>query len=124
MGAGVVAFFNGTLKSGIHTILDLINFDQMMENTDLIFTGEGKIDGQSLRGKVVIGVAERAAKKNIPVIAVVGAIGEDAEKAYDMGVSSIFSINRAAIDFEQSRFQSKENLASTIESIMRFCKIC
>jgi glycerate kinase len=124
MGAGVVAFFNGTLKSGIHTILDLINFDQMIENTDLIFTGEGKIDGQSLRGKVVIGVAERAAKKNIPVIAVVGAIGEDAEKAYDMGVSSIFSINRAAIDFEQSRFQSKENLASTIESIMRFRKIC
>jgi glycerate kinase len=124
MGAGVVAFFNGTLKSGIHTILDLINFDEMIINTDLIITGEGKIDGQSLRGKVVIGVAERASNKNIPVIAVVGAIGEDAEKAYQMGVSSIFSINRGAIDFEVSKYHSKENLAATIESILRFRKIC
>jgi len=124
MGAGVVAFFNGNLKSGIHTILDLINFDEMIINTDLIITGEGKIDGQSLRGKVVIGVAERASKKNIPVIAVVGAIGEDAEKAYHMGVSSIFSINRGAIDFEVSKYHSKENLAATIESLMRFRKIC
>ncbi|MDF2821715.1 MAG: glycerate kinase [Clostridiales bacterium] len=124
MGAGVVAFFNGKLKSGIHTILDLIQFDELIEGTDLIFTGEGKIDSQSLRGKVVIGVAERALKKNIPVVAIVGAIGEEAEKAYDMGVSSIFSINRAAIAFEESRYHSKENLASTIESLMRFRKIC
>jgi glycerate kinase len=104
--------------------LDLINFDEMIINTDLIITGEGKIDGQSLRGKVVIGVAERASNKNIPVIAVVGAIGEDAEKAYQMGVSSIFSINRGAIDFEVSKYHSKENLAATIESILRFRKIC
>lgn len=124
MGAGVVAFFKGSLKSGIHTILDLIQFDRMLDHTDLIFTGEGKIDGQSLRGKVVIGIAERASKKGIPVVAVVGAIGEDAEQAYDMGVSSIFSINRAAIDFEESRYKSKENLSATIDSLMRFRNIC
>ncbi len=123
MGAGVVAFLGGTLKSGIHTILDLIQFDEMIENADLIFTGEGKIDGQSLRGKVVIGIAERAKKKSIPVVAIVGAIGEEAEKAYKMGVSSIFSINRAAIDYEISRHHSKENLAATIDSLMRFYKI-
>lgn len=124
MGAGVVAFFGGNLKSGIHTILDLINFDEMLDQTDLIFTGEGRIDSQSLRGKVVIGIAERACKKQVPVVAVVGAIGEKAEEAYQMGVSSIFSINRAAIPFEESRYQSKENLAATIESLMRFRKIC
>ena len=123
MGAGIVAFFGGSLKSGIHTVLDLIQFDEMIENTDLIFTGEGKIDGQSLRGKVVIGIAERAKKKSIPVIAIVGAVGEEAEKAYDRGVSSIFSINRAAVDYEISRYYSKENLAATIDSLMRFRKI-
>lgn len=122
MGAGIVAFFGGTLKSGIHTVLDIVRFDEMIEGADLIFTGEGKIDGQSLRGKVVIGIAERAKLKNVPVIAIVGAIGEDAEKSYDMGVSSIFSINRAAIDFEISRYQSKDNLAATIDSLMRFRK--
>lgn len=122
MGAGIVAFFGGTLKSGIHTVLDIVHFDDIIEGADMIFTGEGKIDGQSLRGKVVIGIAERAKKKNIPVIAIVGAIGEDAEKSYEMGVSSIFSINRAAIDFEISRYQSKDNLKATIDSLMRFRK--
>jgi len=123
MGAGIVAFLNGKLKSGIHTILDLINFEDLIDNADLIFTGEGKIDGQSIRGKAVIGIAERAKKSNIPVVAIVGAIGEDAEKAYEMGVSSIFSINRAAVDFSISRYQSKENLAATIDSLMRFRRI-
>ena len=69
-------------------------------------------------------MAERAAKKNIPVVAVVGAIGEDAEKAYDRGVGAIFSINRAPVDFEISRFQSKENLAATIDSLLRFRRLC
>ncbi len=123
MGAGIVAFFNGTLKSGINTVLDLVDFDKQLVNTDLVFTGEGKIDSQSLRGKVVIGIAERAKKQDIPVIAVVGAIGTEAEKSYNMGVSTIFSINRAAIDFEVSRYQSRENLAMTIDSLMRFYKV-
>lgn len=124
MGAGIVAFLGGSLKSGIHTVLDIIKFDQIIEDTDLIFTGEGKIDGQSLRGKVVIGIAQRAKKKQIPVLAIVGAIGDEAEKSYEMGVSSIFSINRTAVDFEISRYQSKENLAATIDSILRFQAIC
>lgn len=124
MGAGIVAFLGGRLKSGIHTILDLIKFEQLIENADLIFTGEGKIDSQSLRGKVVIGVAERASKMNIPVVAIVGAIGEDAEKSYDKGVGAIFSINRAPVDFEISIYQSKENLTATIDSLLRFRKLC
>lgn len=124
MGAGIVAFLGGSLKSGIHTVLDLVRFDKLIENADIIFTGEGKIDGQSLRGKVVIGVAERASEKNIPVVAVVGAIGEDAKKSYKNGVSAIFSINQAAVDFSVSRYQSEENLAATIDSLLRFYRVC
>lgn len=124
MGAGIVAFFGGNLKSGIHTVLDLIQFEQLIEDADMIFTGEGRIDGQSLRGKVVIGIAERAVKKHVPVVAVVGAIGEDAERAYDMGVSAIFSINRGPVDFEISKYKSKENLSATMDSLLRFYSIC
>lgn len=122
MGAGIVAFLNGNLKSGIDTVLDFIEFEKLSINADMIFTGEGKIDSQSLRGKVVIGIAQRAKKQNIPVIAIVGTIGEGAEGAYDMGVSSIFSINRQAVDFEKSRYFSAENLEKTMESILRFYK--
>lgn len=120
MGAGIVAFFGGTLQSGIHTILDIIHFEDLICDADLIFTGEGKIDYQSLRGKVVIGVSERASKLNVPVVAIVGAIGEGAQGAYEKGVTSIFSINQAPIPFEEARHHSKENLAATIDSLMRF----
>ena len=88
-GAGVCAFFNGELKSGIEIILDLIDFDNLIKNADMIFTGEGQIDSQSLNGKVVIGISKRAKKQNIPVIVITGSIGEGAEKAYDKGVSCI-----------------------------------
>ena len=123
MGAGIVAFLNGNLKSGIDTVLDFIEFEKLSKNADIIFTGEGKIDSQSLRGKVVIGIAQRAKKQNIPVIVVVGTIGEGADGAYDMGVSSIFSINRQAVDFEKSKYCSAENLEKTMDSILRFYKI-
>lgn len=119
-GAGVCAFFNGELKSGIEIILDLIDFDNLIKDADIIFTGEGQIDSQSLNGKVVIGISKRAKKQNIPVIVVAGSIGEGAEKAYDEGVSAIFSINQKAEDYSISRFKAKENLEKTIDSLLRY----
>lgn len=118
-GAGVVAFLGGELRSGIETVLDCVQFDALLEGTDMVFTGEGQLDSQSLRGKVIIGVARRAKEKNVPVIAVVGAIGEGAEGAYDEGVTSVFSINRRAEDFSVSRGKTKENFTATMESIIR-----
>jgi glycerate kinase len=122
-GAGITAFLNGELKPGIQTILDLVKFDELIEGADVIFTGEGRIDRQSLRGKVVIGVAARARKKNIPVIALVGDVGEGAEEAYKMGVTAIVSINRVAIPFEKARLRSKIDLEDTVDMIMRLSKI-
>lgn len=122
LGAGLAALTNATLQSGIQTLLDLAGFDEMVKDSDLIFTGEGKIDAQSLRGKVVIGVAGRAKLKKIPVIAVVGAVGEDVQDAYDLGISAIFSINQQPVSFEQSRYHSHENLAKTMDNIIRFYK--
>ena len=75
MGAGVTAFLGGRLRPGIQAVLDMVQFDSLLEGTDLVLTGEGRIDSQSLRGKVVIGVAGRARKKQVPVLAIVGSIG-------------------------------------------------
>lgn len=119
MGAGIVAFLGGTLKPGIDTVLDMIHFDDELDDTDLIFTGEGKIDSQSLSGKVVIGISKRANAKKIPVIAVVGTIGIGAEGAYGLGVNAIFSINTSATDYEIARYHSKENLLVTMDNIVR-----
>ena len=90
----------------------------------MIFTGEGKIDTQSLRGKVVIGVAKRAKTKNIPVTAIVGGADDGIDKAYEMGVTSIFTINRLPQDLSISKHKSKENLEATADNILRLIKSC
>ncbi len=105
---------------GIEVVLDTVNFDTLLENTDMVFTGEGKIDVQSLRGKVVIGIARRTKKKSVPLVAVVGDIGDSIEKAYDEGVSAIFSINRVAKDFPLVKHRAKSDMALTMDNLVRF----
>lgn len=63
MGGGMVAFFGSTLQMGIETVLDTVGFDKLLEGADMVFSGEGKLDAQSLLGKVVIGVARRASAR-------------------------------------------------------------
>lgn len=120
MGAGMIAFFGSRLQMGIQTVLDTVRFDQMIQDVDYIFTGEGKLDSQSLRGKVVIGIAERAKKQKKRVIAVVGGADDsEIEKAYEMGVTAVFPINRLPQDFSVSRHHSEANLAYTADNILR-----
>ncbi|EET62950.1 glycerate kinase [Marvinbryantia formatexigens DSM 14469] len=120
MGAGMIAFFHARLQMGIQTVLDTVKFDDLIRDADYIITGEGKLDSQSLRGKVVIGIAQRAARQQKPVIAIVGG-AEDAEiqSAYEMGVTAVFPINRLPQDFSVSRQYSAENLGYTVDSILR-----
>ncbi len=122
MGGGMVAFFGSRLQMGIETVLDTVGFDSLLQGADLVFTGEGKIDDQSLRGKVVIGVARRTKKVGVPLIAVVGDIGDHIEAAYSEGVSAVFSINRVAVDFSEAKKRSKSDMALTIDNLMRFIK--
>ena len=124
MGAGMIAFFGSRLQMGIQTVLDTVKFDQLIADADYIFTGEGKLDSQSLRGKVVIGIAQRARTQNKPVIAVVGG-AEDSQigRAYEMGVSAVFPINRLPEDFSVSRYRSEDNLAYTVDNILRLMEL-
>lgn len=123
MGAGMVAFFGARLMPGIETVLDTVDFDRIAADADFIFTGEGKIDSQSLRGKVVIGIAGRAKKLNTPVIAVVGDIGDNMEPAYEMGVSAIFSTNRVAVDFSKAKLRAKSDMSLTMDTVLRTLKL-
>lgn len=120
---GAAAFLGARLQSGIDVVLETIHFDKMLEDCSLVITGEGKIDGQSIQGKVVSGVARRAAKKNVPVLVVVGAIDEGAEAMYDAGVSAIFSINQKPLPFEAIQDRTKSDLRKTVRTIFRFAKV-
>ena len=124
MGAGVIAFFGAALKPGIETVLDTVHFEERITGADFVITGEGKLDSQSLRGKVVIGVARRSKRAGIPVLAVVGDVGNDIDAAYEEGVSAIFSTNRLAIPFSEAMPRSKQDYRSTISNILRMIKAC
>lgn len=123
LGAGSIAFLQSKLTKGIDVILDTINFDELVSKADIIFTGEGKFDSQSLHGKVVMGVANRSQKYKTPVIVVTGAIGENIQEAYNKGITAIFSINKEPMEFSKSALKSKENMILTMENILRLLKI-
>lgn len=123
LGAGSIAFLQSKLTKGIDVILDMIKFDELVSKADIVFTGEGKFDSQSLHGKVVMGVANRSQKYKTPVIVVTGAIGENIQEAYNKGITAIFSINKEPMEFSKSALKSKENMILTMENILRLLKI-
>lgn len=123
LGAGSMAFLQSKLTKGIDVILDTIKFDELVSKADIVFTGEGKFDSQSLHGKVVMGVANRSQKYKTPVIVVTGAIGENIQEAYNKGITAIFSINKEPMEFSKSALKSKENMILTMENILRLLKI-
>jgi glycerate kinase len=100
-------------------VLDTVGFDELLDGADIVFTGEGKIDSQSIEGKVVSGVAKRAKEKDVPVIAIVGGADGDLSSLYDIGINSVFTINRLPEDFSVSRYKSEENLSKTADNILR-----
>ena len=118
-GAGATAFFGAKLQAGIDTVLQTVGFDGMLENADCVFTSEGKLDAQSLRGKVVVGVAKACKRAGVPVVAVVGGADADLQGAYEAGVTAVFPINRLPQDLSVSKRYSAENLAFTTRNILR-----
>lgn len=92
LGAALYVFCDGKMRSGIDTMLDLIGFDNLLRDVDLVITGEGRADSQSVCGKVMQGVGLRAKAKQIPVIGLCGSLGEGADALYDCGISSLITL--------------------------------
>lgn len=91
LGAALKIFLKAEMKSGIETVLDIIDFDAVLHGADLVITGEGMSDRQSSCGKVVQGIGDRAKKHGVPVIALVGSLGDGYEELYEHGIESFFT---------------------------------
>ena len=123
MGAGCVALLGGTIQSGIDAVLDVTGFDRQLEGADLVITGEGRIDSQSADGKVVSGVARRTKAKGVPLIAIAGGIADSAGAVYDIGVSAMFSTDRAALPVDMLGARSPGDYEATLSDIMSLIAI-
>ena len=123
MGAGCVALLGGIIQSGIDAVLDVTGFDRQLEGADLVITGEGRIDSQSADGKVISGVARRTRTKGIPLIAIAGGIADSAGAVYDIGVSAMFSTDRAALPVDMLGARSPGDYEATLSDIMSLIAI-
>lgn len=122
MGAALKVFLGAKIESGIGTVLALTKFDEELKDTDCVITGEGRIDGQSVRGKVISGIAERCALKGIPVIVLAGSMGEGAEEAYQHGIHSIFTMPEGPCTLEYSISHAEELYRSAARRMFRLLK--
>lgn len=120
MGGTLSALLNAELKPGIDLLLDLTDFDKLIEGADLIITGEGKSDRQTVMGKVPSGILKRARRQGIPVILVSGSI-EDADILNQAGFRAAFSITPAPMSLEEAMRPSTacQNIMQTVGQICR-----
>ena len=100
LGAALMVFCNGAMRSGIDTVLDLINFDRRLEGVDLVVTGEGRADWQSAFGKVMSGVGMRAKKNGIPAVGLCGSLGKGAIDIFDFGIDSLMTTVNAPMTLD------------------------
>jgi glycerate kinase len=120
LGGGLIVFLKAELKPGIQMILDALHFDSLIQDADLIITGEGKLDSQTRMGKTPVGVLIAGKKHNIPVVAIGGAI-EDIADLNSLGFKGIFSIQPYPVSLDQAMNKSFTcaNIERTIEQILR-----
>ncbi len=119
LGAGLIVFCNAKLCSGIEKALDINEIDQHLVDADLVITGEGQIDHQSVYGKVPIGVAKRSLKHDVPVIAIVGSVGKGASEVYAYGVNAIMDIVTRPMTLNEAMENVSELIEYTAENTMR-----
>ncbi|MCG8482936.1 MAG: glycerate kinase [Clostridia bacterium] len=119
LGAGLMTFCNAELYSGIDKILDITNIDKHLVNADLVIVGEGQIGGQSIYGKAPVGVAQRAVKYDVPVLAIVGGVGEGATAVYAYGVDVIMDIINKPMTLNEAIKNASILIEQTAECAMR-----
>jgi len=122
LGAGFLAFTDANLRPGIEIVMETVGLEELIKDADLVITGEGSIDGQSVRGKTPVGIAKVASKYNCPVIAIVGSVGPGSEQVHDCGITAYFSIINRPMSLASAMDKTGELLEGLAGQIGRLIK--
>ncbi len=123
LGAGLIAFAGGELRSGIDMVCEVLGFDDLLEGADLVITGEGRADRSTIYDKAPVGVARRALAKGVPTILLAGGLGTGYEELYQHGIASIMTIADRPMNFAQSLSRSQELLEGAAERAIRLMMV-
>ncbi len=121
LGFAFLSFLGADLEPGIELVLDTVQMDDAMEGADLVFTGEGRLDGQTAMGKAPVGIAKLAKKHGAKVVALAGSVTEDAGACNAEGIDAFFPILRQVMTLDEvmQRETAARNLTKTAEQVVR-----
>ncbi len=121
LGFAFLSCLNADLQPGIGLVMDAVDMEKTMEGADLVFTGEGRLDGQTAMGKAPVGIAKLAKKHGAKVVALAGAVIEGAEKCNENGIDAFFPILRRIVTLDEAMDPetAKENMIRTAEQVIR-----
>jgi glycerate kinase len=123
LGAGMMAFMGGTLKPGVDIVLDTVGLADKLKGTDIVITGEGGIDFQTVYDKAPIGVAKLAKNLGIPTIALAGLVGKDFQVVHREGIESVFSIVNGPMTLENASSNAHRLIVESTEQVMRLLRV-
>lgn len=122
MGAALYAFCGAQLRPGIEIVTEALGLAEQLADADLVITGEGRIDSQTIHGKVPVGVAKVAKRYGIPVIGIAGSLTEDAGVVHDHGLDAVFSVIYTVCTLEEALRNARENVRMTARNVAAVLK--
>ena len=118
LGAALIAYTGGMMRSGIDVVLDTIAIDSLLTGIDLVFTGEGRMDAQTAHGKAPVGLARRARQHDCPVVALVGSLGPNYETVLEKGITGVFPVLTEPMDLVSAMERAADLIADTAYRVM------
>lgn len=117
LGAALAGLLNAQLRPGIEIVMEALGLEQALQGADLLITGEGCIDGQSVHGKTPVGVARLASKAGVPVVALAGSLGPGSELVHQEGIDALFSVVPGVTNLDDALARGAENLTLTARNL-------
>jgi glycerate kinase len=117
MGAALLAFLGAQLRPGIEIVMEAVGLEFHVRDADLVITGEGRIDGQTIHGKTPIGVARMAKRYGRPVIGIAGCLADDAGVVHEHGIDAVFSVTNQVGSLEDALTHAAANIRAASRNI-------
>lgn len=123
LGFAAKAFLGAQFKAGVEVVAELVGLSEAVKGADLVITGEGRFDAQTLRGKTPFGVARIARQHGVPVIVIAGTLGEGYQDLYEHGIDAAFALTSGPMTLEQACAEAPRLLAERASDIARVWRI-
>lgn len=123
MGAALMAFLQAELRPGVSIVVEHIGLERLVQDADLVITGEGRIDAQSAFGKAPVGIAEVASRHNVPVIAFAGSLGSGTEDVFQKGISAVFSVVRGPCSLQEALAGAAGNIRAASRNVAAVIRV-